>query len=409
MKAPQFLKAFIDKKMFIILLMGISSGLPLALTGGTLQAWMKSEGVDLGTIGLFALVGLPYTLKFLWSPLVDRFSLGLLGRRRSWMLLSQVLLILSVLGLGYSDPKADLQTVALLALLLSFFSATQDIVLDAWRREALTDAELGLGSSIHVTGYLFSFRMISGAGALILSDFLPWSTVYLIMAIVLGLGVLATFMAHEPKVETAPPRTLKEAVWEPFLDFFNKPQAIWILIFILLYKVGDNMAQQMSTPLYLDLGFSRTEIGAVTKVLGWVSLTIGGIVGGAALLRISLFQALFIFGFLQAISNFGFALLTWFPKDTTALSVVIAFENFTTGLGSTAFVAYMASLTNRKFTATQYALLTSFMGIPRTILNAPTGYMAKYFGWFNFFVFCTAIALPGLIILNYLRKKSDKD
>lgn len=385
-------------------MMGLSSGLPLALTGGTLQAWMKAEGVDLTTIGLFASVGLPYTLKFLWAPLMDRFQITSLGRRRGWLLVSQILLILSVLALAFSQPQNNLAMVAVLCVLVSFFSATQDIVLDAWRRESLTDEEMGFGSSVHVSGYLFAFRMISGALALILSDFLPWSTVYSIMAGVLGVGVIATLMADEPKVDQAPPRTFKETVVDPFIDFFSKQGAILILLFIVMYKVGDNMASQMSLPFYLDMGFSRTEVGAISKVVGWVSLALGGLLGGLLILKLRLLPALIFFGILQALSTFGFAILAQVGKDTSVLTAVIAFENLTAGMGTSAFVAFMAILTNKRFTATQYALLTSFMGVPRTILVVPTGWMAQTMGWFGFFTFCAVIAVPGILMIFWMQR-----
>ncbi|PIS11784.1 MAG: AmpG family muropeptide MFS transporter, partial [Bdellovibrio sp. CG10_big_fil_rev_8_21_14_0_10_47_8] len=391
-----------SKQMLVILMMGISSGLPLALTGGTLQAWMKSDGIDLTTIGLFAAVGLPSALKFLWAPLMDRFTLFRMGRRRSWMLVTQILLIFSILGMGSIHPKEQLWTMAFFALLVSFFSASQDIVLDAWRREALPNEQLGFGSSVHVTGYLFAFRLISGALALILSEHMSWSAVYTIMAAVAGLGVIATFLAHEPKLEVLAPRTFRESVFDPFVDYFAKPGAILILVFILLYKVGDNMASQMSIPFYLDLGFSRTEVGAISKIVGWVSLATGGLVGGALMLRIRLLSALTLFGILQAISTFGLAILAQVGYDLPTLTGVIAFENFTSGMGTAAFVAFMATITSKKFTATQYALLTSFMAVPRTLLVTPTGKMAEVMGWFGFFTFCTLIAIPGLIMIFFM-------
>lgn len=386
-------------------MMGISSGLPLALTGGTLQAWMKTEGVDLKTIGLFAAVGLPYTLKFLWAPFLDRYPLFGWGRRRGWMLLSQVLLISATVALSLSRPQDQLALVALVALLVSFFSATQDIALDAWRREALTEDELGWGSSVHVSGYLFSFRMISGALALVMSDHLPWSTVYQIMAAVLGVGIIATLMCREPEVEAQPPRTLREAVIDPFLDYFSKPGAWLILVFILLYKVGDNMAAQMTIPFFLDLGFTKTQIGAITKVVGWISLAFGGLLGGALIIRLKIVPALLLFGILQAFSTLAFSALALAGNNEWGLTGVIAFENFTSGMGTSAFVAFMATLTNKKFTATQYALLTSFMGIPRTIVAAPTGYLAEAMGWTGFFFLCTVVALPGLLLIRPLQRR----
>lgn len=398
------IKRLLNKQMLIILMMGISSGLPLALTGGTLQAWMKSAGVDLTTIGLFALVGLPSTLKFVWAPLMDRFTLNRMGRRRSWMLVTQVLLAISILGMAFVDLQNSLWLMAFWAVLVSFFSASQDIVVDAWRREALTTDELGFGSSVHVGGYLFSFRMISGAFALILSDFLSWSQVYTIMATCMLVGITATFLSKEPEISGAAPRTLKESVIDPFVDYFQRPGAILILIFIVMYKVGDNMASQMTIPFYLDLGYSRTEVGAISKVTGWIALTVGGLVGGALILKLRLLPSMIFFGVLQAASTFGFAILAMIGYQISALTAVIAFENFTAGMGTAAFVAFMASITNKRFTATQYALLTSFMAIPRTLLVTPTGWMAQNMGWFSFFTFCTLIAVPGTLMILWMRR-----
>ena len=294
--------------------------------------------------------------------------------------------------------------VAVLAVAVAFFSASQDIVLDAWRREALSESELGLGSSIHVAGYLFAFRMISGALALILADLMPWNQVFMIMAAVASVGIIATLFCKEPLQELPPPRSLKEAVVDPFVEFFSRSGAVQILIFILLYKVGDNMASQMAMPLYLDIGFTKTEVGAISKVVGWISLAVGGLLGGAAMIRLGIYRSLIWFGVLQGISNFGFALLNTLGKDLTALTSVIAFENFTAGMGTSAFVAFMATLTNKRFTATQYALLTSFMGVPRTFMAAPTGFMAEGLGYFGFFTFCTLIALPGILMIPYMRR-----
>ncbi len=390
--------------MLILLAMGFASGLPLALTGGTLQAWMKSEGVDLGTIGLFSAVSLPLSLKFLWSPFMDRFTPLKMGRRRGWMLITQLLLIAAVAGLGMSQPKINLYIVAGLAILVSFFSASQDIVLDAWRREKLEDDQLGFGTSVFVTSYLFSFRMISGSLALILADRISWSSVYLIMAGALLVGVIATLLCKEPAVLSAPPKTLKEAVIEPFKDFFTKPGAVTILIFILAYKLGDNMASQMTTPFYLDIGFSKTEIGAINKLVGWIALVFGQVLGGILMKKLGILRSLLWFGLLQGAAVYGFAVLTWTGKNNGVLAGVICFENIAIGMGTIAYVAYMASITNKKFTATQYALLSSLMALPRTLISAPTGYMAQFLGWHGFFLLCTLMAIPGLLLIPRLTK-----
>jgi PAT family beta-lactamase induction signal transducer AmpG len=370
---------------------------------------MKTEDVNLGTIGLFSLVGLPYTLKFLWAPLTDRYQLTNLGRRRSWMLISQLGLLISTLLLAFSSPKQDLIPVAAFSLLIAFFSATQDIVLDAWRRESLSDTELGFGSSVHVAGYLFAFRMISGAFALILADHFSWSIVYTIMAIVSCVGLLATIMSKEPPFSEAAPKSLKEAVVLPFLDFFKKPGAIWVLVFILLYKLGDNLAVSMTMPLYLDLGYTKTEVGSITKIAGWISLTIGGLIGGALITKLKIIPSLVYFGIFQAISTIGFSILTLAEKNIFKLSAVISIENLAIGMGTSAFVAYMASLTNRKFSATQYALLTSLMAIPSKIISAPSGFLIEKVGYFYFFFICAALAIPGLLLIPIINKDASAE
>ncbi len=389
-------------RMLVALLMGFSSGLPLLLTGSVLQAWMTREGVDLGTIGLFALVGLPYTLKFLWAPLLDRFSLPLLGRRRGWLLLIQASLMVSIAALGWTHPAQSPLIVAVVAWLVTFFSSSQDIVIDAYRREALSDRELGLGASLYVNGYRVGMLLASGGG-LIMADFMPFSAVYQIMAVGMLAGILTTLFAPEPEVAEGVPASLHEAVIQPFTDYFRRHHALLVLLFILLYKVGDTMASNMTTPFYLDIGFSMTEIGAVVKLFGFWATIIGGFLGGILILRMGIYRALWGFGILQALSTAGFAVLADVGYSLPLLAAVIAFENLSGGMGTAAFVAFMASITNRKFTATQYALLSSLMGIPRVIVAAPTGYMAESFGWFSFFVFCALIAIPGLLLLRRFR------
>jgi len=384
--------------MIVTLLMGFSCGLPLLLTITVLQAWMKEEGVDLTVIGLMALVGLPYTLKFLWAPFLDRYTLPFLGRRRGWLLTAQIFLFFSIAGLGLTDPGSHPWMVVSAALLVTFFSASQDIVVDAYRREDLPDEELGLGSSFYINGYRVGMLIASGGG-LILADHVSFSTVYLIMAACMLPGVLTTFFAPEPEIAAGTPESLKEAVLYPLIDYFNRKEALWILAFILFYKIGDTMASAMTTPFYLDIGFSKTEIGTVVKLFGFWATIIGSLIGGVLMLRQGIYRSLWIFGFFQAMSTAGFALLARIGHSISALSAVIAFENLSSGMGTAAYVAFMASITNKKFTATQYALLSSLMGVPRVLVSAPTGFFAKSFGWENFFIFCTLIAVPGMLLL----------
>ncbi|MEW7980385.1 MAG: AmpG family muropeptide MFS transporter [Candidatus Sedimenticola endophacoides] len=392
------LSAIFSGRMLIAALMGFACGLPLLLTGSVLQAWMHGEGVDLATIGLFAFVGLPYTLKFLWAPLVDRYTPRLLGRRRGWLLLAQLALIASLVLLAFTRPALSPFSVGVAALLVTFFSASQDIVVDAYRRESLADAEQGLGASLYVNGYRVGMILASGGG-LILADHLPFSVVYLIMAAIMGIGLVTTVMAPEPEASEGKPATLREAVVAPFVEYFQRNDALAILLFILLYKIGDSMAAHMTTPFYLDIGFTKTEIGAVVKLFGFWATLAGGLLGGVLILRLGIYRALLGFGLLQGLSTAGFAVLALTGNSLGWLAGVIAFENLSGGMGTAAYIAFMASLTNKRFTATQYALLSSLMGVPRVIAAAPTGVLAEWLGWIGFFSLCALIAIPGLQLL----------
>ena len=401
-----YLRILISGRMLVAMLMGFSSGLPLLLTITLLQAWMKEEGIDLTTIGFMALVGLPYTLKFLWSPFIDRFTLPFLGRRRGWLLITQIALVFFIAGMGLSNPAEELWLMALMSILTSFASASQDIVIDAYRRETLADEELGLGSSLYVNGYRIAMLLASGGG-LMLADHLSFSQVYLIMAACMSVGILTTLFAPEPWIEENP-QSLMEAVVEPFLEYFRRSKAWEILAFILLYKIGDTMASSMTIPFYLEIGYSKTEIGTIAKMFGFWATIGGAFLGGLIMLRLGIYRALWIFGILQALSTAGFAWLANVDANQGALASVIAFENLSSGMGTSAYVAFMASMTNKKFTATQYALLTSLMGIPRVIASVPTGWMADTFGWTTFFLFCVFIALPGLLLLLFFAPKEPR-
>lgn len=383
--------------MLVSFAMGFACGLPLLLTITVLQAWMKEEGVDLTVIGIMSLVGLPYTVKFLWAPVMDRFTLPFLGRRRGWLLIAQIALICSILLLGLSNTK-NLWMIAVSAFLVTFFSASQDIVVDAYRREDLADAELGLGSSLYVNGYRVGMLLASGGG-LIMADYMSFTMVYLIMAACMLPGLLTTLLTPEPVVPAGTPGSLKEAVVNPLIDYFSRQGALWILAFILFYKIGDTMASAMTIPFYLDIGFTKTEVGAVVKLFGFWATIIGALTGGVMMLRLGISRSLWIFGILQAVSTAGFALLAKIGHSIPALAGVIAFENLSGGMGTAAYVAFMGSITNKKFTATQYALLSSLMGVPRVLASAPTGYFAKHMGWASFFIMCTLIAIPGMLLL----------
>ncbi len=398
-----FLRSILTKRMLVSLLMGFSCGLPLLLTITVLQAWMQEVGVDIKVIGLFSLVGLPYTLKFLWAPVMDRFTLPFLGRRRGWLLLFQIILMLVIVGLGLTDPVTNPYLVAGAAFLVTFFSASQDIVVDAYRREDLSDNELGLGSSLYVNGYRIGM-LVAGSGGLIMADQIPFRLVYMILAATMLIGIMTTLCSREPRISEGRPADFREAVIGPFVDYFSRPGALLLLAFILFYKIGDQMATTMTMPFYLEIGFSMTEIGTVVKLFGFWATIGGGLLGGIILLKLGILRSLWIFGILQAVSTSGFVLLANVGASLPLLAGVIAFENLSGGMGTAAYVAYMASLTNKKFTATQYALLSSLMGIPRVLASAPTGFAVAALGWSSFFIFCTLAALPGLLLLSRISR-----
>ncbi len=384
--------------MLVALIMGYVAGLPLELTSFVLKTWLREDGVDLTTIGVFALVGLPYTLKFIAAPVLDRFAIPLFGRRRGWLLIFQTGLMISVFSLGTTNPGQNPTLVACFALLVAFFSASQDTVIDAYRREDLADEELGLGSSLYVSGYRVGMLLATGGG-LILADHMPFSMVYTIMTACLLPGLITTLMTPEPTIPFGTPRSMREAVMEPFVEYFQRHNALWILAFILLYKIGDTMAGSMTAPFYVDLNYTKTEVGTVVKLFGFWAIMGGSLLGGILMLRIGISRSLWIFGVLQAVSTAGFALLSLIAHQVSALAAVIAFENLSAGMGTAAYAGFMASITNKKFTATQYALLTSLMGVPRVVASAGTGYLAENLGWTGFFLFCTLIAIPGMLLL----------
>ncbi len=384
--------------MLVAFVMGCACGLPFDITKTVLKAWMADEGVDLAVIGLFTLVGLPYALKFIWAPLVDRFTIGLFGRRRGWLLLFQILLMISIVGLGAGSPTANPWIVAIAAVLVAFFSASQDIVVDAYRREDLDDEELGIGSSLYFYGYRIGM-LVAGSGGLIMADHFSYFAVHCILAACLIPAVITTLLTPEPDAPFGTPGNYKEAVIDPFLEYFKRPEAVWILIFILLYKLGDNIAAAIATPFYLDLGFTKTQIGAVVKLFGFWAVSAGGLIGGLTILKLGINRSLWVFGVLQAVSTAGFAVLAHIGDYLPALAGVIAFENLSAGMGTAAFMAFMASITHKKFTATQYALLTSLMRVPDVMIGSTSGMLAKSMGWTWFFTSCALIAIPGMLML----------
>ena len=386
--------------MLICILTGFSSGLPLYILIALLPAWLRSHGLDLKAIGLFSLIQLPFTWKFLWAPFFDRFSPPL-GRRRGWLIISQLALLLTIPIFGLLRPTLDLGLIIALAGAMAFFSASQDIVLDAYRRELLMDAELGLGNSIHVNAYKIA-GLIPGSLSLILADHLPWNTVFVITALFMLPGIAMTLFVSEPALSNGLPKTLKAAVVEPFQEFINRnglKSAGLILAFIFLYKLGDSMATALATPFYLDLGFSKTEIGLIAKNAGLWPSVIGGLMGGIWMIKLGINRALWLFGAFQMIAILGFYGLATLGHNLPALAIAISIEALCVGLGTTAFVAFIAHTTNPLYTATQFALFTSLSAIPRTFANATTGYLVEYLGWQTFFIFCFLIALPGMLLL----------
>jgi PAT family beta-lactamase induction signal transducer AmpG len=394
--------ALFNRRMLICVFTGFSSGLPLYLLINLLPAWLRTSGVDLKTIGFFALIQLPYTWKFLWSPLLDRYAMPLLGRRRGWMLVTQLTLLASIPLFGMLHPKVDILAIVVLSTVVAFFSASQDIVLDAFRREILPDSELGLGTSIHVNAYRVS-SLVPGALALILADRMPWSSVYLITALFMLPGIALTLAVDEPALVKGRPRTLREAVVEPFHEFITRNgwrAALLVLAFIFLYQLGDSMATALATPFYLDMGFTMTDIGVIAKNAGLWASVIGGLLGGLWMVKIGINRGLWLFGVVQLVSILGFAWLAYVHQpDRLLLAFVIAFEALGVGLGTAAFTAYIARTTDPRYTATQYALFTSLAAVPRTVINATTGWIVERTGWFDFYLLCTVLALPGMLLL----------
>jgi MFS transporter, PAT family, beta-lactamase induction signal transducer AmpG len=398
------LRSIFQKNMLVNMLLGFSSGLPYLLTGKTLQAWMTEDHVDLKTIGMIALVGLPYTFKFLWAAAFDRFTLPFLGRRRGWLLLTQLFVAFSVGAMALISPGQNLRAMSILCLLIAFCSASQDVVVDAFRRESLSDDELAMGSTLYIYGYRIAM-LVSGGLALILADHLSWHTVYLLLAAGMSVGIGATLWAEEPAAVGRPPRTLFETVVEPLEEFFQRHgwrSAVTILAFILLYMLGNNLAGNMQTPFYLAQGFTKTEIGSITKLLGFWSTLIGLFFGGALMLKIGMERALLVCSLLMATSIASLALLSHLGHSVGALALVISFEDMSAGMGTAAYTAFMASQTNKRFTALQYALLTSLMAVPAKLIAACTGFLATALGWQNYFLACAAAAVPGLLLLFVL-------
>lgn len=383
--------------------LGFASGLPLALTAGTLQAWLTVTGVDLKTIGLFTLVGLPYTLKFLWSPLMDRFVPPWLGRRRGWMASAQGGLLAGIVAMAVTGPDAP-WTLAVLALMVAFLSASQDIAFDAYRADLLHAPERGFGAAVSVTGYRIGM-LAAGAVALILAERIGWRETYLLMAVLMAMGLVATLLSPEPLAPGQVPRSLSDAVWLPLREFFSRRRAIELLFVVVLYKIGDALAGSLTTVFLIrGVGFSPTDVGVVNKGMGLAATIVGALIGGALMTRWGLFRSLLVFGGLQAVSNLSFMLLAWMGKHYPLMVSAIAVENLSGGMGTAAFVALMMSLCDHRFTATQFALLSALAAVGRVVVGPPSGYLVDQIGWMLFFLISTAAALPGLWVVWRLRE-----
>ncbi len=402
----QIIKIMLSWKMLVMFFFGFSSGFPYYIIKDVLKFWMMDANVDIAKIGLFALVGMPYTLKFVWSPMMDGVTPPFLGRRRGWILMAQMGLMITIAILGQFDPEQSLVWIAVFALCINFFGASQDIALDAFRREYLTSMELGFGTGVWMNAWrLGTFVSV---GLSVLADFnFTWQTIFFMLTAVMGVGVITTLLVPEPVVEEGLPLKMKEIIIEPFVEFFQRRCAILILLFILLYKIGDNMASAMAIPYIIQMGFTKAQYFVIVKGIGMLGLFGGVLVGGSIMIRLGIAKSLYVFGFLQAISTAFFAILNnmdhgshfWSEYSQTVLGSIVAFEFFATGLGQAAYATYMAIQTNKRFTATQYAMLTSLMGVPSVFAASLTGYLSTYLGWNIFYYLCALIAIPGILLL----------
>ncbi|MEW5862881.1 MAG: MFS transporter [Pseudomonadota bacterium] len=404
MPLPAYAAVLCSRRMLLMLALGFASGLPLALTAGTLQARLAAEGVDIVAIGWFALVGQPYTYKFLWSPLMDRYTPPFLGRRRGWLLLTQLALAGAIAFMGTLSPRDSIWLLGATALAVAFLSASQDIVFDALRADSLAPEERGAGAAVSVFGYRIAM-LVSGAGALILTDqWLGWEATYWLMAALMAVGMIATWRVVEPEPSGAPPRTLADAVAKPFAEFFSRRGAVALLALVVLYKLGDAFAGNLTTAFLLrGPGFSLTEVGAVNKGLGLAATIAGALAGGALMAGLRLYRALLLFGVLQAVTNLGFMLLAGAGRDYGLMVAVVGLENLAGGMGTAAYVALLMALCDRRFSATQYALLSALSAVGRVYVGPAAGYLVDALDWEGFFLFTFAIALPGLALLAALR------
>ena len=400
----QWRSAIFNRRILICIFTGFASGMPLYVLFQLVPAWLKEGGVSLTEIGLFALVGIPYTWKFVWAPLMDRWVPPFLGRRRGWMLVCQIPLLIAIGLLGMLQPAQSTWLVAWLAVAVAFFSASQDVALDAYRREILPDEELGLGNAVHVQAYRIS-SLVPGSLSLILADILPWSSVFWITGGFMLVGVILTLVITEPESELPADAGLRDAIVSPFAEYLRRrgwSGLLLVLGFMFLYKIGDNMATALATPFYLDVGFSKTQIGLVAKHAALWPAIIGGLLGGVIMIRLGINRSLWLFGVVQVVSILGFAVLAGAGPVLWLLAVVISFEYLGVGMGTAAFTAFIARETSKTYAATQFALFTALAALPRTFANASTGMIVEQTGWQNFFLICAVLALPGMVLLFWV-------
>jgi MFS transporter, PAT family, beta-lactamase induction signal transducer AmpG len=395
------LKVFRSGKMAAILMLGFASGFPLYLTSRTLQAWMTVAGVNLTAIGFFSLVSLPYSLKFLWSPLIDRFGLPFLGRRKGWLFVTQVALAATIAAMIFQRPSQVLQLLAINAFLIAFLSATQDIVIDAYVTDISDASEAGAASGVKVLGYRIAM-IATGGGALVIADFMSWQTVYFLMGVLMLILAAISTRVREPVLRDRPPASIKEAVRMPLADFFARSgtaRGTWILAFILLYRLGDSMINNMTTPFLLQAGFSQTDIGVIQGGVGLFATITGVLAGGLVIARIGINRSLWVFGILQAASNFAYLVLAYVGREYAVMVAAIVIENVCYGLATAALVGFIMSLCNPRFSATQYALLSSLIAVGRDVIASPSGSIAEKLGWPAFFLISIIAAIPGMLLL----------
>jgi len=397
-----------NRRIGITLLLGFSSGLPLALSGSSLQAWMATLHVDIATIGLFSLVGLPYSLKFMWAPFMDRYVPPFLGRRRGWILLAQLTLVVILAAMAVTNPVSHIWRMGILAFALSFASASQDIVYNAYFTDILRPAERGLGAAAQAGGYRLAM-IVAGALVLILADRIGWRDSYLLMAVLMLVAMIPTCIGPEPEIQVVPPRTLREAVVTPLLELLMRRGALWLLLLVVLYKFGDWFSGQLTNAFLIEgLHFTATDVGVVNKGFGIAATIVGIFLGGVLMSRLSLFRALLYFGILQAASILTFLALSLLGHSYLGMVLAVGVENLAWGMGTAAFLAYLMALCDHRYTAFQFALLSTLDSISRVFLGPPAGYLVQYSGWSALFIVSALLAIPGLVLLVLLRKRIDE-